>query len=61
MFYNIIVKQAVSENRQNFFKKSGNNIWRIIRKPLLLHPLSRTKGTPEGYGRGSRGETEASE
>ena len=61
MFYNIIVKQSVSFLQQNFFKKSGNNIWRICRKPLLLHPLSESNGPPEGYGRGSRNETEASE
>ena len=61
MFYNMIVKQSVSFLQQNFFKKSGNNIWRICGKPLLLHPLSESNGPPEGYVRGSKSGTEASE
>ena len=61
MFYNIIVKQRVSPNHQKNFKKSGINIWRICWKPLLLLPLSESNGPPEGYGRGSKSETEASE
>ena len=43
MLYNISDKQRVIGYRRKKFKKRAENIWSICRKPLLLHPLSRTK------------------
>ena len=43
MLYNISDKQRVIGCRRKKFKKRAENIWSICRKPLLLHPLSRTK------------------
>ena len=43
MLYNITDKQRLRKIRRKKFKKRAENIWSICRKPLLLHPLSRTK------------------
>ena len=47
MFYNIYVIQSLTFIAEKNFKKSVWNVWCVLRKPLLLHPLSRRKASPQ--------------
>ena len=49
MFYNISINQLFSKNFIKKMKKSVWYIWSVIKNPLLLHPLSRTRAATKWH------------
>ena len=49
IFYNISLNQLFSKNFIKKLKKSVWYIWSIIKNPLLLHPLSRTRAATKWH------------